>query len=129
MFFKYTWFPILWTFLLIGIHAIPGNELPLPYWDLFEFDKIVHLTLFLVLTFTWTNGIYKQSASYKLKVHGPKLIVVLSLILGLVLEMLQNAIFVERYFQWTDLIADCIGSFAGIGVFYAIYGQVLKYTS
>lgn len=129
MFLKFNWFPILWTIFVIAVHAIPGNELPMPFWDFFEFDKIVHFVLFMVLTFTWINGIFKQSASYKLKVHGPKLILVLSLIFGLVLEMLQNAIFVERQFQWTDLIADCIGSIAGIGVFYAIYGQVLKYTS
>lgn len=128
MFFKFNWFPIFWTLAVIAIHGIPGSELPKPYWDLFEFDKIVHFTLFSILCFSWLNGIFKQSATYKLKVHGTKLILVLSLILGLVLEMMQKVIFVERSFQWTDLIADCIGSLAGTGIFYAIYGQVLKYT-
>lgn len=128
MFLKFNWFPILWTFIVIGIHAIPGNELPKPYWDLFEFDKIVHTAIFLVLAFSWTNGLYKQSASYKLKVHAIKLVLVLSLSLGLVLETMQNAIFVNRYFQWPDVIADGIGTLAGVGLFYAIYGSILKYT-
>jgi VanZ family protein len=80
------------------------------------------------LAFSWTNGLYKQSASYKLKVHAIKLVLVLSLSLGLVLETMQNAIFVNRYFQWPDVIADGIGTLAGVGLFYAIYGSILKYT-
>ncbi|MGB0430316.1 MAG: VanZ family protein [Bacteroidia bacterium] len=128
MFLKFNWFPIVWTLCVIGIHAIPGQELPVPYWDLFEFDKIVHLIIFMILSFSWANGFFKQSASYKLKVHGIKLILVFTLILGLVLELMQNAIFVNRYFQWPDVIADGIGSILGIGMFYAIYGSILKYT-
>ncbi len=128
MFLKFNWFPIFWTCAVIAIHAIPGQEIPIPYWDLFEFDKVVHLIIFMILSFSWANGIFKQSASYKLKVHGIKLILVFSLMLGLVLEMMQNAIFVNRYFQWPDVIADGIGSILGIGMFYAIYGSILKYT-
>lgn len=48
--------------------------------------------------------------------------------LGLVLELMQNAIFVNRSFQWPDVLADGIGCLAGVGLFYAIYGTVLKYT-
>jgi VanZ family protein len=110
-------------------HAIPGNQLLLPSWDMLAFDKLGHVFLFAMFSFSWINGFYKQSYSYKLKVYGPKVLVVVSLILGLVLEAMQQAIFVERYFEWPDWIADGMGSFAGVVVFYSLYGKVLKYTS
>lgn len=128
MLLKFFWFPVLWTLLIIGAHAIPGHELPKPFWDFFQFDKIAHFMMFSILTFSWLNGIMKQSTIYKLKVHGPKIVLAFSLILGLVLETLQNAIFVNRSFQWADVIADGAGGVVGIMIFYAIYGQVLKYT-
>lgn len=113
---------------MVSAHGIPGTELPRPYWSLFEFDKVAHMLFFSILTFSWMNGFFKQSASYKLKVHAAKLILVFALTLAVLLETLQSTIFVGRSFQWSDIIADGTGVGAGFGIFYLIYGRVLSYT-
>jgi len=86
------------------------------------------MIFFSILAFTWLNGFYKQSAIYKLKVHAPKLVLGFCLTMGLLLETMQSTIFVGRSFQWSDIIADCIGSITGTSAFYLIYGRVLNYT-
>lgn len=128
MFIKFNWFPIFWTLFVVAAHGIPGTELPRPYWSLFEFDKIVHMLFFCMLVFAWMNGLFKQSASYKLKVHAPKLVLGFTITLGVLLETLQSTIFVGRSFQWSDIVADCTGVGIGFGLFYLIYGRVLSYT-
>lgn len=127
MFFKFNWIPICVTVLTIVLHAIPGNELPKPYWDLFEFDKLVHIGLFFSLVFSWLNGLHKQKLSFWLKVNAVPAVLIFSLILAPSLETAQYLIFVNRKFQVGDLIADLIGTLMGFGFFYLAYGRILKF--
>ena len=126
MFLRFTWFPVSWSLLLVFLHAIPGEELPKPHWDILEFDTLVHFTMFAVLSFSWSVGLNKQNRFYRLRLRYIPIILLFSLMFGAMLEFMQDAIFVGRYFQLSDLLADYAGAVTGMVLFLTIYRSTLK---
>lgn len=125
MFARYNWFTLLWALFIAAMHAVPGNELPKPFWDLLEFDKVAHFAIFAILSFSGLNGLRKQRRYYRLKLHAWKVVLFVSFSYAIALEFMQKTIFVGRNFQWSDIVADFLGISAGIFIFYIIYRKVL----
>ncbi len=115
-----------WGLLILLFCGLPGEEIPDPsFFDLSYFDGAVHLFLFLVLSFLLGIGFKKQYRYPLLKAHTKKAVFLIGTIYGLLIESLQYSIFVDRYFETSDLIANAIGAGAGALLFLGIYGREL----
>jgi hypothetical protein len=101
-----------WTLSLLASAAVallllwPGQHLPkgpnLPW-----FDKLVHLALFAVLTFSWMvlAGLLRPKPYWLLLWIAAGVSAY-----GLALEWAQQAIAMQRSFDWWDWLADTAGA-------------------
>ena len=96
---KLYWKALLWAFLILGACGINGKSLPTISFD-FGIDKVVHFVLFGVLALL----IYLPQR--KNLVLG----IVLSASYGVIIEYLQMTVFVNRSFDYADMLADAIGA-------------------
>lgn len=48
---------IAWTCAILAACSIPGNDIPDINFDLFEEDKIIHFSLFLVFGWLWARAL------------------------------------------------------------------------
>jgi len=113
---KHLILPILATVVTIvgsGLSAATAKEL-LPE-TLFSQDKLLHLGCYFVLTFLWSYGLYKIKSSRVV----PKALII-TITLGLLMEVCQYLFFEGRQFEFLDIIANISGSLIGALVFIKI---------
>jgi len=97
------WTCIIFYLCLAESSSLPKFSIPLK-------DKIVHAILyfmFIVLSYKSLHTKYRNSKSVAF-------IVLLSLIIGISIEILQGAITVSRSFDLFDIVANFFGSLIGI---------------
>ena len=113
---KHLILPIAATILIIigsGLSATRAKELLI--FDLFSQDKLLHFGCYFVLTLLWTYGLYK----IKLK-HPIRYSLIITIGLGLLMEICQYLFFEGRVFEFLDIIANISGSLIGVLVFIKI---------
>lgn len=96
------WPAIVWTLLILTLCLAPSSDLP-EAPSIEGLDKIVHIGLFAVWSFLWTN--YKPG-----KAPG---ILLLGVVMGTAIEFLQEMTAMGRSFEWWDLAADVLGLLIG----------------
>ncbi|MES2837477.1 MAG: VanZ family protein [Bacteroidota bacterium] len=104
---KYAILPILWAILIAVLCGIPGRDIPhISFLEIISFDKFVHAGIFFVLivlslrNFSKNNTL-KSTTKYYLLAFG--------IGYGILLEILQGAIFIERSADIYDVIANSFG--------------------
>lgn len=91
----------------------PGTENQ-EYWFMFNgIDKVLHITIFILLGFTFKAAFPKLSFTYFLQIM---------LIYAFLTEILQEEMHWGRSMETLDLVADTIGVLLG----YFIYQKVKK---
>ena len=102
-----------WLIFIAVLHALPGSEVPSNHiFNVFHLDKLVHAFIFFV---AYVILVYSHHRQYS---HLNTRLVFIGLILyGLLLELGQAFIFIERNFSVLDLVADSIGVLLGIYFF------------
>lgn len=116
--------------LIMVIMGLPGNCFPtvVSFWDWLGPDKIVHLFVFGILSFSMLWGYRKkiitQNASSRK--YAYLLTILLSISYGGLTELLQKYVFINRYGSIYDLIANAIGCVLGVIVFFLCYKKKLK---
>ena len=105
---------IIWIVLIAILHVIPGSDFPeVSFSSFFQIDKLIHAILFLVasylLAIAWVE---RQKSGF---LHY---IVIALIAYGLVLELLQGLVFVERSADILDWLADSIGVLLGVVIFH-----------
>ena len=102
---------IVWSGIILGLTLTPGKSLPSV--ELFTYDKLGHLVIFLVLSFLYVSGLYANKNGFKKSI----LIGLIATVLyGAAIEVLQDFI-PDRSMDWKDLAANCSGSTIGIILF------------
>jgi VanZ family protein len=102
---------LLWFGLILYLLTIPGEELPEVNWmDGLPIDKVVHITLFLVLVLLSYWGIVSTKPG---KYPKRKLLYlgIAAIVYGIVLEFVQKYWVPNRSFDGWDIVADGTGSF------------------
>ncbi|MGB0195628.1 MAG: VanZ family protein, partial [Flavobacteriales bacterium] len=108
--FRHAVLPLIWALLILGLHAIPGADLPQEtLLGLLHADKAVHLVLFGILSSSVFVALgkagnirmYKWYAGFGLIAYG----------IGL--EFAQDLWFEGREASWGDILADGLGVLAG----------------
>lgn len=83
------------------------------------FDKLAHTGFFFVLTVFLFYGKIRQQNSYSYRTITVLKILLVTLFLGVIIEILQLEIFTYRSAEWWDLFADMTG--VGMGIFSYIF--------
>ena len=118
MFFKSLFPALLWALFILIICGIPGQHLPrLDFWKWVRPDKLVHLFVFAVLCYLLINGFVKQERLNLFRKNPKLCAVLLSISYGIVIECLQEYVFIDRTGDVRDAIANSIGAFAGLWCF------------
>lgn len=126
-FLRHTLFAWIWALVVFVIHAIPGKDLPhLDLWDRIGFDKLIHLVVFMLLSLFFCIGLRKQQQFSQASRNAMKIALIACILYGGLLEWMQDTLFVDRYADWVDLVANTIGAIFGVVIFRLIYGKELS---
>ena len=106
---------VIWLIVLSVLSLTPGNKLPEIEFDLFELDKLVHFSFYFTLVILMNIGfrIKKSEPFYKSIV----LIVVIGVLIGWSIENLQGNFITNRFFDYSDIIANGLGTIVGMLIY------------
>lgn len=98
---------ILWSLLSLVACGVNGNSLPHVTLDI-GIDKIAHFILFGVQSFLIIHAHHKNRIGVDWNnVHQA---VFVGISYGIFIEFLQYAVFVNRSFDYADMLADGVGA-------------------
>lgn len=126
MFIKSYWPAIIWGIFIFIMSAFPGDDIPKSFIINIPFaDKIIHFILYFLLVILVLLGSLRKS---KTGLTIRKLLVVffISLLYGILLEILQDLVFIMRGADLLDITANAAGSFIGLLTFYYIKEHKVK---
>jgi VanZ family protein len=103
---------LLWLSLISYLFFLPGSALPKDdLFDDIQFDKWVHIGFFTILTSLWSWALWLN------KRGSFVLLFMVTVVYGLLVEIGQDRLVINRSFDGYDLIADSVGSVLGILVY------------
>lgn len=110
---KHLILPIVATMItIIGSAMSNATAKELIPFDFFSQDKLLHFGCYFVLTLLWANGLHMLKKDSAL-VYA----LIISTVIGLVMEVCQFLFFEGRLFEILDIIANISGSLIGALVF------------
>lgn len=99
----------------MSLCGLPGGVVKkLDLWNLLSFDKLAHAGVYALLGFLVMQGIFKQ---HPFANWWPRFFLIAFTYCtgwGALSELLQEHIFIDRFGDWLDFIADVFGSVFGI---------------
>ncbi|MFI5152114.1 MAG: VanZ family protein [Chitinophagales bacterium] len=111
------WVAIAWTLLVIILLAIPGKMIPQEQaFTIPQFDKVVHIILFGLFVWLWSNHYSSLSLTKKKLLRIFFLIFIFGVCLGIGMEYVQKYFIPNRDFDEADIIADMIGAGLAYGI-------------
>ncbi len=117
---RYQYLAILWAVFVVVMCEMPSIGSLVGDSTFFAgFDKLVHTGFFFVLTVLLFYGKIMEQKSYSYRPLTILKILLITLFLGVFIEILQWKIFTYRSAEWWDLFADMVG--VGMGVFSYIF--------
>ncbi len=106
-------FAIIWILLVTILLCTPGSRLPRINWsDKIWLDKWAHVFLFLVLVVLWCRAYLRKATNVNIKKIFTT-ITLLSILYGVMMEIVQHYFIPFRSFDFGDMLADAIGAIAG----------------
>lgn len=114
---------IIYFFITVALLTIPGSNLPKEDWlDKIWFDKWVHIGMFTIMVWIWCFCLYRFADQSNLKKIFIQ-ITIAGIVYGIGMEFVQKYFIPHRSFDTGDIIADTLGSLAGL--FYS-WGRYIK---
>ncbi len=110
-FIKYNWFAFFWAILILILCLMPGKDLP--SITIFEFDKLVHSGIYLVLVYLMYYGWKKQSSFSFLHKSTILKILIITSSYGFIVEVMQELFTADRHFDIFDALANASGAVVG----------------
>ncbi|MBP6731112.1 MAG: VanZ family protein [Chitinophagales bacterium] len=110
-FVKYNWPSILWAAFILVLCLMPGRDLPSV--SLFQFDKLGHFGIYLILSVAMFYGWVKQSTYSALHQNTFLKIVLITSVYGFAVEVMQGTLTADRQFDIFDAIANSSGAVVG----------------
>jgi VanZ family protein len=116
-------YAIAWFLLATFLFTLPGSAFPKENWldKIWMFDKWVHIGLFGGLAFLWSGALARIK---KISTPMQQLFVWIALgssVYGVIIEYVQKYFIPNRSFDIGDILADTIGSIAGLVVATKVY--------
>jgi VanZ family protein len=110
---------LIYTLLIVIISLVPIPNLSLPEFKLLELDKLIHLSMYFVMSILWM-----RLQSFNNSYFPWRNLLIVFLIASLT-EFLQGVLPVGRYSDWADFIANSVGILLGI-IAYSLYISKIK---
>jgi glycopeptide antibiotics resistance protein len=108
---------LLWAGIILVLIGLPGYALPsIPLLNLLNFDKFVHLSIFLVQALLFLRGAKRQTNYQELKKHAGFWCLIFGIAYAGTTEVLQSLLFIQRSADVGDFIANSIGIFIGLPI-------------
>jgi len=120
MFFKFNYLGLTWAVMILVLCGLPGDQFDSSKVQ--NADLAIHALLFGVLSFLLTEGFLKQSSYRVLRFQTMRKVFVITVLYGVLIELLQGSVFIGRSVESMDMVFNAIGSFTGMTVFGAVYG-------
>ncbi len=96
----------LWTVFILFMCAVPGKYIPQAGWmAVLSIDKLVHATIFFILAILIILAAFSRHLSYRVTM----VLLFLAVCYGILLEVLQAALFSERSTEVFDMLANSAG--------------------
>jgi glycopeptide antibiotics resistance protein len=111
-----TWFrvAVTWNVILLVISLIPAKAFPEISWsDAFSLDKWIHVAVYIMLFGFFGLFTIAKSGNNKFRNVYAFIVLLYCLLTAAYTEILQSVMYVGRYFDVLDLIANIIGVLAG----------------
>ncbi|MBM3170828.1 MAG: VanZ family protein [Bacteroidetes bacterium] len=122
MFWRHNGIAFFLTVLAGCLCLTPGKDLAsAPF---VSFDKFAHVVLFSLISLTWMVGLRKQSRFGYLRDHFFPLVITAGIFYGIALELIQGAVFADRFADWKDALANALGVVVGALIFLSVYGKI-----
>ena len=112
---------LIYTLLIVIISLAPIPNLLPREFKLFELDKLIHLSMYFIMSIMWMR---LQSFSDKFFPWKNLLIV---FFIASSTEFLQGVLPVGRYSDWADFIANSAGILLGI-ITYSLFFSKIKHS-
>jgi VanZ family protein len=107
---------ILYSLVITIAFLIPGGSFPASKLPV---DKIVHVAIHGTLLFIWSLYFYKKGKNViSKKVFF--LVIAACFVYGIIIEVLQETLVALRHLDVMDLVANAVGIFLGIILFYQV---------
>jgi len=115
---------LFWFVFVTILLCTPGSRLPKIDWqNKIWLDKWAHIFLFFVLVVLWCRIYLARITKISLKKIFIS-ITVLSIIYGIIMEIIQHYYIPFRSFDYGDMIADAVGSVAAY--FFSVHRFIKK---
>jgi len=109
-FLKNHWKSITWAAFILLLCGIPGNQInKVKIIDIPHFDKIVHLSFYFILTLLLISENNSQKQQQKATIKAILTAGVISMSYGILIEILQKTIFINRGAEIWDVVANAFG--------------------
>jgi len=106
---------VIWFLILTILSLTPGKHLPEIKFEWFEIDKVIHFAFYFIL-------VILMSIAFRLIKNEPfskgiVLIVVIGILIGWSIEFIQGNYITNRYFDYSDIIANSLGTVVGMLIY------------
>ena len=125
MVLKGYWPALAWSLIILLLTGLPGDLFPeiKSFWDWLSPDKVVHLLIFSALSFLILLG-YRDKYESGNRKRLVLTAVVITILYGILTEVLQRYVFIGRSGNLFDAIADAIGALLGWWLFIPVYKKL-----
>jgi VanZ family protein len=114
----FLWATLIYTLLIVIISLFPIPNLSLPEFKLLELDKLIHLSMYFVMSILWM-----RLQSFNNSYFPWRNLLIVFLIASLT-EFLQGVLPVGRYSDWADFIANSVGILLGITTYSLFFSKI-----
>ena len=123
---KSYWPAIIWGVLIFIMSSFPGDDIPKSFIINIPFaDKIIHFFMYFLLVILIMLGSLRKLKT-GLTIRKFLFVFFISLFYGILLEILQDLVFIMRGADLLDIVANSVGSFIGLLTFYYIKERKVK---
>ena len=107
---------LAWLIVCTILFTLPASAFPTDTWytKIPMFDKWVHIGLIAIMAFLFCWGLFKKEESPKKRKRHFILTGIICLGYGIIMEFIQRYFIPNRSFDMGDVIADGVGSAAGV---------------
>ena len=103
---------IIYSVFITVVFLMPAKEIPKLFNFYIQIDKLIHVFIFLILSFLWL--LFVNNLSNDSKPVVLLLIMVVCLIYGILIEVTQELYVSSRGAEVLDVIADLVGTGLGL---------------